>query len=297
MECLKTETLNMTCQSSNQWFQSSNTTKMTPLMPLITLPYPPIISASDIINRRTPSRVTSKSPNAFLIYRKAFLDQLFLLNHNLRMTDVSKLVSIYWKNEPEFVKDSYREIAQEVEKELNEKRKKNVPYRVVWKNSKYSSIRKRKRFGKMTIMQGNKPETVNSKPKSKTTSNCGNIFYQFVPACPSEFTSKSSKKNNKEVTPKSDTKSSYNSFENSWSLEQNETFNEHVDYPVCNDSFGIDQSYLQFIDNSTNFNIQPSESFTEQPNHLILNESIQKNHFYDLGLDWHLQNFYHQINQ
>src|SRR5207248_2717495 len=113
---------------------------------------------SDIVNRRKPCRVTSKSPNAFLIYRKAFLNQLSLLNHNLRMTDVSKLVSNYWKNETELVKDAYRKIAQEVEVELSEKRKETVSYRVVWKNSKYSkySDRKRNQLGKMTNNQGNK---------------------------------------------------------------------------------------------------------------------------------------------
>jgi hypothetical protein len=74
--------------------------------PLISLPFPPTISASDIINKRKPCRIISKSPNAFLIYRKAFLDYLSLTNHNLRMTEVSKLVSSHWKNETELVKDA-----------------------------------------------------------------------------------------------------------------------------------------------------------------------------------------------
>ncbi|RGB21564.1 hypothetical protein C1646_600417, partial [Rhizophagus diaphanus] len=59
-----------------------------------------------------------KSPNAFLIYRKAFLNELNRQNHNLKMTDVSKLVSNYWKGEPDNVKDAYRKIAKEVEVEL-----------------------------------------------------------------------------------------------------------------------------------------------------------------------------------
>src|SRR5436190_12183687 len=114
-------------------YHSSNQCQLSNRMSfLITLPFPPIISASDIINSRKPCRVTSKSPNAFLIYRKAFLDYLSPLNHNLRMTDVSKLVSSHWKNESELVKDAYRKISQEVEVELSEKRKKTVSYRVVW---------------------------------------------------------------------------------------------------------------------------------------------------------------------
>src|SRR5690349_6610441 len=143
MKYLKIEKPKMSCHTSNQC-QIFNEESC-----LITLPFPPIISASDIVNRRKPCRVTSKGPNAFMIYRKAFLNQLSLLNHNLRMTDVSKLVSSYWKNETELVKDAYRKISQEVEIELSEKRKKTVSYRVVWKNSKYSD-RKRNQLGKMS---------------------------------------------------------------------------------------------------------------------------------------------------
>ncbi|POG71156.1 hypothetical protein GLOIN_2v1609116, partial [Rhizophagus irregularis DAOM 181602=DAOM 197198] len=97
----------MSCQTTNKC-QVSNT------MAKIELPFPPTITATDIVNRRKPSKIKSKSPNAFLIYRKAFLDQLSNSKHNLKMTDVSKLVSTYWKNEPENVKEEYRKIAAQV---------------------------------------------------------------------------------------------------------------------------------------------------------------------------------------
>ncbi|CAG8696517.1 9239_t:CDS:1, partial [Acaulospora colombiana] len=120
-----------------QFFHMTNET------PIIRLPWPPSITASDFLSRRKPSQ-NLRSPNAFLVYRKAFLDQLSRSNHNLKMTDVSKLVSIYWKNEAKCVKDAYKEIAQEVEKELIENRKKDLStIRVVWKNSKLSSRKRR----------------------------------------------------------------------------------------------------------------------------------------------------------
>ncbi|CAB4379969.1 unnamed protein product [Rhizophagus irregularis] len=183
MKYPKIETMKMTCQSSN-----TNTK--------IALPFPPIIKAIDIVNRRKPSRFKSKSPNAFLIYRKAFLNELNRQNHNLRMTDVSKLVSNYWKGEPDNVKDAYRKIAQEVEVELNEKRKKTASYKIVWKNSKYSS-RKRNQCEKI---KKDKSE-VNTKFRPAVSSN-DKIFYQFVPV-DTEFTSKPSKRNNKENKPSS----------------------------------------------------------------------------------------------
>nr|CAG8442841.1 13159_t:CDS:2 [Entrophospora candida] len=104
--------------------------------------------------------MVAKSPNAFFIYRKVFLDQLTLLenNANFKMTDVSKLVSFYWKNELESVKDAYREIAQEVEIKLKEIRKKEVNSRVVWKKCKLG-INKRK----------DSTTTINSKTKSNVS--------------------------------------------------------------------------------------------------------------------------------
>src|SRR2546430_1738666 len=117
----------MSCQASNTICMASS---------LIRLPFPPVIKASDIVDRRKPSKINSKSPNAFIIYRKAFLDHISLFdNHNLKMTDVSKLVSKYWRNEPENVKNEYHRIAREVETELNERRQKTIAYKVVWKNS------------------------------------------------------------------------------------------------------------------------------------------------------------------
>src|SRR2546423_1258236 len=83
MKFLKVEFAKMSCQTPNQISRT---------FPLITLPFPPVIKASDIVDSRKPSKFKSKSPNAFLIYRKAFLDQLTLSNQNLKMTDVSKLV-------------------------------------------------------------------------------------------------------------------------------------------------------------------------------------------------------------
>ncbi|CAG8751029.1 8764_t:CDS:2 [Dentiscutata erythropus] len=97
--------------------------------PPINLPFPPTIKASDIVDRRNSTQLTMKSPNAFFIYRKAFLDHLSRTYQDLKMTDVSKLVGICWRNEPEIVKDEYRKLSREVEIELNNKRQKNVSFR------------------------------------------------------------------------------------------------------------------------------------------------------------------------
>ncbi|CAG8628143.1 5713_t:CDS:1 [Acaulospora morrowiae] len=97
-------------------------------LPSITLPFPPDIRAFDIAHKRIRSKICQKSPNAFFIYRKVFVDHLSKLQHKLKMTDVSKLVGYHWKSEPVEVKMAYENIAREVEKELNNIRNKDLVY-------------------------------------------------------------------------------------------------------------------------------------------------------------------------
>ncbi|CAJ0634118.1 2732_t:CDS:2 [Entrophospora sp. SA101] len=94
----------------------------------IQLPFPPLIGASDFILKRSAEKIWMKSPNAFFIYRKAFQNHLKFLNYKLTMMNVSKLVSSCWKNEKVEVKDAYKKIAKEVEKQLKEKRKMDNGY-------------------------------------------------------------------------------------------------------------------------------------------------------------------------
>src|SRR5438034_781869 len=42
--------------------------------PPIKLPFPPPITAQDIVLKRPSSKICSRSPNAFFIYRKAYFD-------------------------------------------------------------------------------------------------------------------------------------------------------------------------------------------------------------------------------
>ncbi|RIA99552.1 hypothetical protein C1645_800595 [Glomus cerebriforme] len=111
---------NVTSSNSNNFNQ----------IPSIKLPFPPTIRASDIAKKRLRSRICSKSPNAFFIYRKAFVDQLsnFKKNNKLKMTEVSRLVSSHWKMESKQVKIAYEEIAKQVEQELNNIRNKDLVY-------------------------------------------------------------------------------------------------------------------------------------------------------------------------
>ncbi|CAG8552820.1 26553_t:CDS:1 [Dentiscutata erythropus] len=99
-----------------------------PTLPQITLPFPPVIRAIDIAKKRIRSKICKKSPNAFFVYRKAFVDHLSKLQHKLKMTEVSRLVSSHWKNEKPEIKLAYENIAKDVEKELNDIRIRDLVY-------------------------------------------------------------------------------------------------------------------------------------------------------------------------
>ncbi|CAB4425635.1 unnamed protein product [Rhizophagus irregularis] len=75
--------------------------------------FPPNITSKDLIVHKKNGDMPSRSPNAFMIYRKLFVDELHNEGHYLPMTTASSMASSSWKNEPEFVKQEYRRLASE----------------------------------------------------------------------------------------------------------------------------------------------------------------------------------------
>ncbi|RHZ80251.1 hypothetical protein Glove_138g15 [Diversispora epigaea] len=90
---------------------------------IIELPYPPQITPQEIINQRgLERRLSAKSPNAFFIYRKAYLNQLKAQKCKYKMVDVSPLAGASWKIASQQVKNAYKEIAREVYRILKDMR-------------------------------------------------------------------------------------------------------------------------------------------------------------------------------
>jgi len=82
-------------------------------IPKITIPYPPEITALELITKAKVKKTATKSPNKFLIYRKAYVKELYALGIQCSMTDISKNIAESWKKEPKYVRDAYREISDE----------------------------------------------------------------------------------------------------------------------------------------------------------------------------------------
>ncbi|CAG8741882.1 10423_t:CDS:1, partial [Acaulospora morrowiae] len=108
--------------------RNTNPTTVTPQMK-ITL-FPPTVTKDDFLGRPS-TNLDTKSPNAFFVYRKAFVKHLSDKNLKFRMTEVSKLVSYNWKNESKEVKAAYTKIAQEIDKEFQERKRIIRGYKIV----------------------------------------------------------------------------------------------------------------------------------------------------------------------
>ncbi|RGB33029.1 hypothetical protein C1646_762160 [Rhizophagus diaphanus] len=95
-------------------------------IPEIVLPFPPIITPSEIFEKTLVRKLTKqegparKSPNKFLIYRTVVVLELHRQNIHYSMTEISGAIAKKWKKEPKDVKDAYTKLASQVE-ELNKK--------------------------------------------------------------------------------------------------------------------------------------------------------------------------------
>nr|ANQ33059.1 MATA-HMG [Rhizophagus irregularis] len=96
--------------------------------PSFELPFPPPIKAKDLIARKKNGAIPSRSPNAFLIYRRVFVQLLKAHNYAFKMTDVSSMASARWKDEPEHVKREYLVIAGEAKTMLTTTRHKTLSF-------------------------------------------------------------------------------------------------------------------------------------------------------------------------
>ncbi|CAG8609682.1 2720_t:CDS:2 [Rhizophagus irregularis] len=89
-------------------------------MVLIKPPFPPTINIDDLVTSKPNGDKPSKSSNAFIIYRKAYVKELHSRGINLQMTQISPMVSESWKQEPDSVKAEYKRLAEAAKKRYKE---------------------------------------------------------------------------------------------------------------------------------------------------------------------------------
>ncbi|KAF0473775.1 MATA-HMG [Gigaspora margarita] len=86
---------------------------------LIKLPFPPKINSRDLVILHPDGRV-HKTPNAFIIYRKLFVETARTSGYNLPMNIISSMASQSWEQESNEVKNEYKRIAKEAFNYRNE---------------------------------------------------------------------------------------------------------------------------------------------------------------------------------
>ncbi|RIA99546.1 hypothetical protein C1645_854094 [Glomus cerebriforme] len=78
------------------------------------LPFPPTITAREIMSNKKNGKKATKPPNAFMIYRKVFSSEI-AKNYRFQQMKISTICSNSWKREPKSVKDHYYELAAEAD--------------------------------------------------------------------------------------------------------------------------------------------------------------------------------------
>ncbi|CAG8578661.1 2771_t:CDS:1 [Paraglomus occultum] len=95
--------------------------KHTPILPHIVVPFPPQINPKDlIIKQNKKSKKATKPPNAFMIYRMRYVQQLHSKGYRLPMRDLSPLISKSWREQPDIVVQHYEQLAKEASSYYNE---------------------------------------------------------------------------------------------------------------------------------------------------------------------------------
>ncbi|RIB01464.1 hypothetical protein C2G38_2256177 [Gigaspora rosea] len=103
----------------------------------IRMKFPPSIAAKDLILKPIDGKKPRRSPNAFIIYRKLFVQTARANGYNLQMTEISKTASKSWENEADYVKKYYKRLAKDAYKYRSEmfpktdRRKKRQQWNIV----------------------------------------------------------------------------------------------------------------------------------------------------------------------
>ncbi|CAG8487504.1 12705_t:CDS:1 [Dentiscutata erythropus] len=133
---------------------------------LIKIPFPPEINFQDLVILHPDGHV-SKTPNAFMIYRKLFVETARAGGYNFPMNVISSMTSRSWEQEPEEVKNEYKRIAKEA---FN------------YRNELFPKIKLQSKKGQWKIISFDKPSTRKVKnSKTMRSVNKSTKHQQFEP--------------------------------------------------------------------------------------------------------------------
>lgn len=138
--------------------------------PFIKVAFPPVINIRDLMTKQNENR---RGPNAFIIYRKVFVETARADGYQLPMTVVSSMASQSWEQESDAVKAEYKKLAKEANEIRNEiypkspRHKKRERWNIVSFQPSSSKTDSRKRSSRSSSKQ----EQSRNEPGVQTTTS------------------------------------------------------------------------------------------------------------------------------
>ncbi|CAG8619738.1 3159_t:CDS:2, partial [Racocetra persica] len=127
----------------------------------INVPFPPKIDPRDLITLLPDGNVPTRTPNAFIIYRKALIEAVRAEGHNLPMSSISSIASKQWYKEPDNVKSEYKRLAIEAFNYSN----------TIIKSTSISRRRKNERWNTITFNNNSMTSRKDPKRPKKLSKN------------------------------------------------------------------------------------------------------------------------------
>lgn len=163
--------------------------------PFIRPPFPPNIKPQDLLKKSRDGSM-SKPPNAFIIYRKWFIETARSEGYFLPMTVISSMASQSWEQESTYVKTEYKRLGKEAFNLRNDMLPRN---------------NKRRKREKWNIVKFDDEEVKfnfeSSKSKSKSSSN-NSLDNQYPLSPPESLSNESSPTSSPVISPSSSHKES-----------------------------------------------------------------------------------------
>ncbi|CAG8471172.1 5872_t:CDS:2 [Ambispora gerdemannii] len=99
--------------------------------PKIKINFEPTITVEELLNKKKPERL-SKPPNAFMIYRIEYHKEIKRQKIMIPMTTLSQMASVSWREEEEFVKKCYNDLAKQVAEKWAKSHIKSSSFKKNW---------------------------------------------------------------------------------------------------------------------------------------------------------------------
>ncbi|RIA88693.1 hypothetical protein C1645_231836 [Glomus cerebriforme] len=278
--------------------------------PLIKIPFPPVIDPVDlIVQQSNTNNVPARAPNAFIIYRKAFIDAAHADGYHLPMRIMSSMASQSWELEPDMVKSEYRRLANEAFNLRNEMypksgcRRKRSKWNIVSFKNKNKTTKRRQKWNIVSFDQkksNSSKNNSNNETKELIVENDQldiEINQNTTSPIQSSFPSPNSQnESNKEdcffdfnnIISSSEMMSNNNNNNNNNTFNENFSYQNMVPSPELSITSSLSPDLTEQIENNFDF------CYSDQSLNGIFNQPEEQINFQQIKNDNHFNNNYYQ---